>query len=135
MISKRIVLHFPYGLVDKPILCQLVKEYDLTFNILKASITPKEEGILVLELSGENENYRRGKKYLTDIGIKTQPLSQDIIKNSEKCVDCGVCVPVCPTDALIMDESTHQMQFFNEKCIACELCVAACPYGAMEVHF
>ena len=44
MISKRIVLHFPKRLVDEPIVYNLIKEHDLKFNILKASITPEEEG-------------------------------------------------------------------------------------------
>ena len=39
-ISKRIVLHFPKRLVDRPIVSRLVKDYNLDFNILKALITP-----------------------------------------------------------------------------------------------
>jgi len=135
MISKRIVLHFPFGLVDQPILCQLVKEYNLTFNILKASINPKEEGILILELSGKNSNYKQGIQYLKQIGIEIQSLSQDVVRDEEKCTDCGVCVPICPTNALLMDAKTNRIQFLNEKCVVCELCVKACPYQAMEVHF
>jgi hypothetical protein len=52
MISKRIVLHFPHRLVDQPIVYKLVKDFDLQFNILKAYVTPQEEGLMVLELSG-----------------------------------------------------------------------------------
>ena len=51
--ARKVVLRFPHRLVDKPIIYRLVKDYDLQFNILKASITPKEEGLLVLELSGK----------------------------------------------------------------------------------
>jgi len=36
---------------------RLVKEYSLDFNILKASFTPDEEGLMVLELTGEQEDY------------------------------------------------------------------------------
>jgi len=50
-VSKRIVLHFPKRMVDRPIVSRLVKDYDLDFNILKALVTPEEEGLLVLELS------------------------------------------------------------------------------------
>jgi hypothetical protein len=38
--------------VERPIIYRLVKDYDLEFNILKASITPEQEGLLVLELKG-----------------------------------------------------------------------------------
>ena len=34
MKKKRIVLHFPHKLIDKPIAYNLVKDYNLVFNIL-----------------------------------------------------------------------------------------------------
>jgi len=40
-VLKRIVLHFPRRLVDQPIVYNLIKDYNLSFNILKASITRK----------------------------------------------------------------------------------------------
>ena len=135
MISKRIVLHFPHKLVDQPIVYKLVKEYNLEFNILKAFVTPEEEGLLVLELTGENKNFDQGVKYLKSAGVKVQPLSQDIKRNEKRCTDCSVCVPICPTEALVVDQSSRKVNFYNDKCIACELCVKACPIEAMEVHF
>ncbi|MFH1612309.1 MAG: 4Fe-4S binding protein [bacterium] len=134
MISK-IVLKFPYRLVNQPIVCKLVKDYNLEFNILKAYITPQEEGLLILELKGENEQYNKGIYYLTQIGVKIQLLSQDIIRNNARCTHCGACISVCPTDALIIDPITRKVNFYDNKCIACELCVSACPTRAMEVHF
>ncbi|MFH1339513.1 MAG: NIL domain-containing protein [Candidatus Omnitrophota bacterium] len=135
MISKRIVLHFPRRLVDQPIVYKLVKEYNLEFNILKAYVTPREEGLMVLELSGEKADYNRGIKYLTSCGVKIQSLSQDVIRNEVKCTDCGVCVPICPTGALVIDPHTRKVLFYDNKCIACELCVKVCPTRAMEVRF
>ena len=92
MISKRIVLRFPNRLIDQPIVCKLVKDYDLEFNILKAYVTPREEGLLVLELKGQDEEYHRGIDYLIRIGVRIQPLSQDIIRNNAKCTHCGICI-------------------------------------------
>jgi ferredoxin len=135
MISKRIVLHFPHRLVDQPIVYHLVKDYDLQFNILKAYVTPQEEGLMVLELTGEEEKYNKGIKYLEKCGVKIQSLSQDIIRNEVKCTDCGVCVPICPTGALVVDLLTRKVHFYDNKCIACEICVKVCPTRAMEVHF
>jgi len=135
MVSKRIVLHFPRRLVDQPIVYKLVKDYDLNFNILKASVTPEEEGLMVLELSGEEKNYKGGLEYLKSSGVKIQPLSEDIVRNETKCTDCGVCVPICPVQALVVDPLTRKVKFDNEKCIACELCVKICPSHAMELHF
>jgi len=135
MISKRIVLHFPHRLVDQPIVCKLVKDYDLQFNILKAYVTPQEEGLMVLELTGEDGNFNKGIEYLQSCGVRIQPLSQDVIRNETKCTDCGVCVPICPTGALVVDPLTRKVHFYDNKCIACELCVKICPPRAMEVHF
>lgn len=135
MVSHKIVLHFPQKLVDQPIVYKLVKDFDLKFNILKAQVTPEEEGLLVLELTGERRNYEKGLKYLKEVGVKTQPLSRDVTRDEDRCTHCGVCVPICPTDALIIDAKTKKVIFDNTKCIACELCVKACPVRALEVHF
>lgn len=135
MISKKIVLHFPNKLVDQPIICKLAKDYDLEFNILKAYVTPKEEGLLVLELKGKDKNYEQGIQYLVEVGIKLQPLSQDITRNETRCTHCGVCVPICPTGAFVVEPPTRSVHFYEDKCIACGLCVKACPPRAMEVRF
>lgn len=135
MTAKKIVLHFPSKLVDQPIVYHLVKDYDLQFNILKASVTPQEEGLMVLELVGKKENFDKGVAYLESCGVKIQPLSKDITRDEEKCTHCGVCVPICPVDALVVDPATRKVIFDNKKCIACELCIKICPPRAMEVHF
>ena len=133
--SKRIVLHFPQRLVDRPIMSRLVRDYDLDFNILKAFVSPEEEGHLVLEIIGKKENLSQGLKFLQELGIKTQPLSKDIKRNEKKCTHCGVCIPLCPTGALFYEPKTYRVIFDESKCIACELCIKPCPPRAMEVHF
>jgi L-aspartate semialdehyde sulfurtransferase ferredoxin len=135
MVSKRIVLTFPHKLLDEPIVYKLVKEFDLVFNILQAKITPKEEGLMILELKGKKENYAEGIKYLTGLGVKIQPLSQDVTRDEARCTHCGACISVCPTGALYIDKKTMKVLFDLEKCIACELCVRACPPRAMVVKF
>lgn len=136
MQSRRIVLTFPKKLVDKPIVYKLIKDFDLVFNILKASITPDEEGLMVIELSGDKKKIDEGVKYLKEQGVKIQPLSKDIKVNWDKCTQCGACVSICPTDALyIKDRRTMEVAFDSDKCIACELCIRPCPPRAIEVHY
>jgi len=134
-VSKRIVLHFPKRLVDRPIVYRLVKDYDLEFNILKAFFTPEEEGLMVLEITGKQEDYDKGIRYLTKSGLIIQSLSQDVIRNEERCTHCGACVTICPTDAFELDPLTRRVIFYNEKCVACGQCIKACPPRAMELHF
>ena len=134
-VSKRIVLHFPKRMVDRPIVCRLVKDYELEFNILKASISPEKEGLMILELSGEQGEYDKGIRYLTESGVEIQSLSQDVIRNEERCTHCGACITICPTGAFELDPITRWVNFHDEKCLACGLCIKACPPRAMEVHF
>lgn len=134
-VSKRIVLHFPGRLVNRPIIYRLVKDYDLEFNILKASITPEEEGLLVLELKGDQEEYDRGIKFLLKTGVKIQSLSQEVTRNDERCTGCGACVTICPTAAFELEPSDRSVLFYNDKCIGCGICIKACPPRAMELHF
>jgi len=134
-VTKRIVLRFPRRLVERPIVYRLVKDYDLELNILKASITPEEEGLLVLELKGNQKEYDKGVDFLIKAGVKIQSLSQDVTRNEERCNHCGACITVCPTGAFRVDPKTREVLFDNKKCIACGLCIPACPPRAMEVHF
>ena len=134
-VSKRVVLHFPRLLVDRPIVSRLVRDYNLDINILKASIAPEEEGLLILELSGEQDDYDKGIRYLTETGVRIQALSQDVTRNEERCTHCGACITICPPGAFELDPVTRWVNFDNEKCVACELCIKACPPRAMELHF
>ena len=135
VVSKRIVLHFPKRMGDRPVIYRLIKDYDLEFNILKALITPEDEGLMVLELRGEQESSDEGIKYLIENGVRIQSLSQDVTRNEERCTHCGACITICPTGAFELDHLTRRISFYNEKCVACELCIKACPPRAMEVHF
>lgn len=135
IVNRKIVLKFPHQLIEQPIICQLVKNYGLDVNILKAKITPREEGLLILELKGEASAYEAGIAYIEGIGVNLQLLSQDIVRNEDRCTHCGACVTVCPSGALVLEASTQRVLYKQERCIACELCVPACPPRAMEVHY
>ena len=134
-VSKRIVLRFPGRLVDRPIVSRLVRDFNLDFNILKASVTPEEEGLLVLELSGKQSDYDKGIRYLTETGVRIQALSQDVIRNEERCTHCGACLTICPAGAFERETQTLRVNFNNDKCLACGLCIKTCPPRAMELHF
>ena len=135
MPNKKIVLHFPKNMVNQPIVYRLIKEYNLSFNILKAKILPAEEGLMVMELTGSEKDYERGIEYLKSSGVTIQPLSKDIKLIENKCTHCGACVVMCPADALKVSVKDRTVIFDSDKCIACELCIEPCPTRAMVVHF
>lgn len=135
MSPKRLVLKFLAATSDQPIIYQLVKKYDLMINILKAVINPQKEGMMIVEINGQPEDYEKGLAYLSSVGVTIQPLSQDVVRVEEKCTQCGACSNFCPTSALYMERPSMEVKFDDEKCVACLLCVKACPSRAMEVHF
>ena len=135
MYSKIISLRFPKDIADKPVVVNLVKKFDLTFNILKAVIYPRKEGFLVMELSGERKDFQKGIRYLKSLGIKVESVGQDIKRDEKRCFQCGACTAVCVTGALYIKRPQMEVQFNSDKCSACELCVTACPAQAMSVKF
>ena len=80
MYSKTLSLRFPPNIVNKPIAVKLVKDFDLSFNILKATIYPRKEGLMVLELTGSRKNYQRGIRYLKSLGMKVAPVGQTAVQ-------------------------------------------------------
>lgn len=134
MYSKKVIVHYSAGAVEQPIIYQLVKKYDLIINILKARIFPRREGVIVLELSGERENFDAGVRFLLEKGLRVEPLSKSVSQNTEKCVHCGACTSFCPTNALSIDRQTMKVYFDPEVCNGCGLCVTACPARAMEIN-
>lgn len=134
MIKKGLFLRFSPEIVEKPIVYRLVKDFNLVFNILKATITPGKEGIMILELIGDKESLQKGLQFLKDVGVEIQSLGQQVIKNENVCIHCGACTAVCPTGALSVDRETFKVIFDPEKCTTCGFCVSACITKAMEIH-
>jgi ferredoxin len=132
--SRILILRFPATEVKKPIVCNLTKNYDLTFNILNATIFPRKEGLMVLELSGSRKNYKEGVQYLKDQGIHVENASRDIKRDKYRCTHCGACTAVCPTGALSVNRPEMDVIFDHNKCSVCELCVPACPTRAMVIR-
>jgi L-aspartate semialdehyde sulfurtransferase ferredoxin len=136
MPKKKIVITFPPDLSDKPLTYHLVKDFDLAINILKAKITPGEEGKLVVELSnGSMENIQNGIDYLKTQGVGVEPVSKEIVLNETECIHCGSCTAVCQPKALTVTPPEWKLQFDKEQCIVCELCVKACPMQVIKVGF
>ncbi len=131
MSPKRIVLRFGTDISVKPIVYRLVKDYDLVVNIVKADVNPQKEGTMILEVTGDQSE--EGLNYLRDIGVSVQALNQEIVRNEDKCVMCGMCTGICPTGALYMERPSMEVRFDGDQCVFCQLCVKVCPMKAMEV--
>lgn len=136
MITKKIYLYFPKSETEKPIVYQLVKDFDLIVNIFRAKVTPEEEGYLSLEVTGTQENIDRAYAFLGGFDVVIHAGNKSIRWDESRCVHCGACVVHCPTQALyIADRDTRTIAFCEENCVECLACLAACPYGACSSAF
>jgi ferredoxin len=135
MATRRVVIRYPRHLIEAPLVSQMVRQYDLEFNILRASITPQSEGLMVLGLEGDDASIRKALDYASAQGLRIQPLERDVTRDEQRCTHCGACVTTCPSGALARDADTQRVSFSPDQCVACELCVPACPPRAMRVTF
>jgi len=48
----------------------------------------------------------------------------------DKCIYCGGCTSVCPSNALTLNET--RIECDASKCTDCGLCIKFCPVGALS---
>ena len=135
MKKQKVVLSFPPEKVEDPIIYHLIKDYDLMVSILRATIDPGKQGLMVVELSGANSQLSHGINYLESVGVGVEPLTQEIQHLEERCFSCTACVPICPTSALDVDRESWVVSFNPDKCVVCLSCVDVCVYKAVESYF
>ena len=58
------------------------------------------------------------------------------IIDKEKCIDCGICVDVCPQDVYFgSKERETPVVSYPEECWHCDACVLECPVeGAVRLR-
>ncbi|HOF33129.1 MAG TPA: 4Fe-4S binding protein [Spirochaetota bacterium] len=49
---------------------------------------------------------------------------------TEQCVNCGVCEPECPVNAI--RENADKRIIDSDKCTECGICASVCPVQAIE---
>lgn len=133
-IRKIVHLSFSPETSGQPVVCDIIKLFDLCFNILKAHINPREVGEMVLEIKGLEQAVTDGLEYLKEHGVRITPVAQKVRKDEDLCVHCGVCTALCRPHALEIDRETWKVRLDSEKCVACGLCVKVCPVKAMETQ-
>ena len=127
----KIGLSFPPEKTDKPIVTNLV-QFGISFNILKASISPGKTGNIILELEGSDDDIQRSLVFLDEQGIAVKVYKDSVIRYEDKCIHCGACTSVCPSGALVMNKQSWELEFDMDKCLLCGHCVRACPARAIK---
>ena len=68
--ERRYRIHFPLDRIDAPIVTQLVRDYDLSPNLLRADVDAKNGGWLVLGLTGDDARLQTALDWLKSQGLE-----------------------------------------------------------------
>nr|WP_320010834.1 NIL domain-containing protein [uncultured Desulfobulbus sp.] len=136
MITKKVYLYFPQSETEKPIVYELIKQFDLVVNIFRAKVVNEAAGYLSLELTGTQENMDKAFAYLGGFDVDIHAGNTGMVWDEQQCGQCGACLVHCPTGALYMaDREQRRIAFNDSACVECLACVAACPFGACSSKF
>ena len=61
----------------------------------------------------------------------TPEAARAVLVDTSLCVGCGICVPVCPNNAIRMINGVAQID--QACCSNCGLCIKKCPRGAVKL--
>jgi len=135
-LTKKLVLFFPRYDCEKPIIYHLVKDHNLIVNVYRAKVTPEEEGYLVLDVTGSEQDIEGAMEFIKTCNVTVNGTGKGVTWDEHRCVHCGQCVTHCPTEALhIADAATRRMEFDEAACIECLNCIRVCPFDACASAF
>ncbi|MBO9999904.1 MAG: 4Fe-4S binding protein [Cyanobacteria bacterium SID2] len=133
-MKKRVTLTFPRRSVQVPITYRLAKDFNIAANIIRAQVAPNQIGKLVLELLGDIDEIHDAIEWMRSQAIEVSIADGEIQIDENRCVDCGLCTGVCPTQALSLDRDTYKLHFNRSRCIVCEQCIPTCPMQAISTN-
>ncbi|MHC4213455.1 MAG: 4Fe-4S binding protein [Planctomycetota bacterium] len=135
-ITQKLMLFFPKCECEKPIIYHLVKDHNLIVNVYRAKVTPEEEGYLLLDVTGTQDDIQKGLDFVKTFDVSINYAGKGLTWHEDRCTHCGHCITHCPTAALhIADTTTREVGYDEKKCIECMACVRVCPYAACESVF
>jgi L-aspartate semialdehyde sulfurtransferase ferredoxin len=134
-MKEKYILEYSSATANDPVIYTLVRRFDIKVNILRAEISPGQEGNMLVELEGEAAKLSECRDYLASIKVRLEPLSSSLTVREEDCVHCGSCTGVCFSGCLSMREPDWKLAVDRDKCIACGLCTTACPFGLISLKF
>lgn len=68
---------------------------------------------------------------MVSVPLDPDPHFRKIALDAEPCIDCGICIPECPSDALSLPERT--LTISQPLCYGCGRCVPVCPTEALSL--
>ncbi len=133
-MDSKYILTFPPESTFKPLVYDLIKEYDIRMSIIRAEIEIGKGGQLVLGFDTESENIGKAIEYLKSNGVSVSAMSDKVFYDSSRCVNCGSCASSCPSGALSIAAPDWKLKFSPDKCIVCKLCLKSCPLKLFSIE-
>jgi NAD-dependent dihydropyrimidine dehydrogenase PreA subunit len=133
-MKKRVTLTFPKRTVHMPVTYRLAKDFNVAANIIRAQVAPNQIGKLVVELLGDIDELEAAIEWMRSQDINVSLVGRELLIDEDKCVDCGLCTGMCPTEALTLDPQTFKLNFTRSRCIVCEQCIPTCPVQAISTN-
>lgn len=133
-MKKRVTLTFPKRTVQMPVTYRLAKDFNVAANIIRAQVAPNQIGTLVVELLGDIDELDAAIEWMRSQDINVSLVGREILIDEERCVDCGLCTGVCPTEALTLNPRDFKLNFTRSRCIVCEQCIPTCPVEAISTN-
>ena len=78
-VSKKVWLTFPPDKIEKPVIWEVGRRYDVVTNIRQASVS-KEIGIVGLEITGEESEVAKALDHFTAAGVSVEPIELGVIE-------------------------------------------------------
>jgi ferredoxin len=122
-------LKFSPKMVNKAVITDLIKNFDVSFNILRADINPKG-GKMLIEINGSEAE--KGIEYIEKAGNDVSLVKRVVKKDKDLCIDCGACVSICPVKAIVVEDD-WTVDVDDTECVGCKLCTYSCPTKAIKV--
>ena len=79
MAKKQVMFPFPQKMIKEPIIYDLGIKFKVVTNIRRADIS-EHKGWVVLELEGKEKDIEQGLQWVTEKGIRVDPVTGDIVE-------------------------------------------------------
>jgi hypothetical protein len=76
--ALRLFVSFPETLVDRPLIYEIIKAYDVVPNIRRANVEG-QAGWIILELAGPHDACDAAIDYLRGLGCTVNPMEGDVV--------------------------------------------------------
>ena len=79
MAKRRVRFTFPEQLITEPLIYNLGRNFEIITNIRRANVQERV-GWVVLELEGAEDEIERGLEWMTEAGVRVDPIIGDLIE-------------------------------------------------------